>query len=105
MVGRDKISDVMHRYAPEGFIDRHPTAKKIVRTPLTSAGPNEEWSGDGHDKINKLGFGIYGIRDKASGKWLGLWLVPNNRKGEMVGYLCNSVKHLIGVQHCIVLCR
>jgi hypothetical protein len=86
----------MHHHAPEAFSTRHPTAKKIIRTPLTSAGPNEEWSGDGHDKLNKLGFGVYGIRDKASGKWLGLWLVPNNRKGETIGYLYLSLVEELG---------
>ena len=90
------ISKVMHDHAPEGFSHRHPSAKKIYRTHLTSEGPNEEWCGDGHDKLNKIGFGVYGIRDKASNKWLGLWVVPNNRLGETIGYLYLCLVEEIG---------
>lgn len=86
----------MHTYAPEGFHKRVPTANKIHRTPLTSLGPNDEWSGDGHDKLNKIGFPIYGIRDKASGKWLGLWVVPNNRLAHVVAYLYLTVIEEVG---------
>jgi hypothetical protein len=64
---------------PEGFEHREPKARKVNRTPLTARGPNHEWLGDGHDKLARLGFPIWGIRDKWSGKWLGLWVVPNNR--------------------------
>jgi hypothetical protein len=77
----------MHIFAPEGFGKRRPEAKKTHRTQLTSTGPNEEWCGDGHDKLNKIGIEVYGIRDKASGFWLGLWPVPNNRIKEVVAYL------------------
>jgi spermidine/putrescine-binding protein len=77
----------MHVFQPEGFAKRKPNAKKRHRTQLTSTGPNEEWSGDGHDKLNKIGIQVYGIRDKASGYWLGLWAVPNNREKEVVAYL------------------
>jgi hypothetical protein len=77
----------MHIFAPEGFSKRKPEAKKTHCVQLTSTGPNEEWCGDGHDKLNKIGIEIYGIRDKASGYWLGLWPVPNNRIKEVVAYL------------------
>jgi hypothetical protein len=50
-------------------------------------GPHHEWSGDGHDKLAQIGFPIWGIRDKWSGKWLGLWVVPNNRLKLVIAYL------------------
>lgn len=81
----------MHDEDPDGFVKRHPAAKKIPRVPLTSAGPNDEWAGDGHDKLNGIGIGIYGIRDKASGYWLGLWATPTNRDGKIVAYLYLSL--------------
>jgi hypothetical protein len=102
----DFIDATMHSFASEGFEARYPDAKKIPRYPVTSLGPNDEWSGDGHDKLNKIGFGVYGIRDKASGKWLGLWVVPNNRLGEVVAYLYLClVEELGGKVSCInVVC-
>ena len=72
---------------PEGFQKRHPSAQKVIRMPLVSLGPNDKWCGDGHDKLNKIGIGIYGIRDKFSGFWLGLWALPNNRLGNAIAYL------------------
>jgi hypothetical protein len=77
----------MHLHAPEGFEACHPEACQIKCTGLTSVGIHEEWSGDGHDKLNKMGIGIYGVWDKASGMWLGLWVIPNNCLGEVIGYL------------------
>ncbi|KAJ3816541.1 hypothetical protein F5880DRAFT_1706300, partial [Lentinula raphanica] len=62
-IPRDKITQVMQDYAPEGFQQRAPGTKVIHRTPLVSNGPNDEWSMDGHDKLAKAGFEIYGIRD------------------------------------------
>ena len=86
----------MHEFCPEGFQRRHPKATKIHRVPLTSLGPNDEWSGDGHDKLCKIGMAIYGIRDKASGMWLGLWVVPNNRLNVVVAYLYLSLVEELG---------
>ncbi|KAJ6614416.1 hypothetical protein B0H10DRAFT_1803543, partial [Mycena sp. CBHHK59/15] len=87
-IGRKQISRVMHDFGDEGFNKRHPHAKKkLLRTPLTSVGPDEEWSMDGHDKLNKAGFGIYGIREKWSGNWLHYRVVPSNRYAAVVGVL------------------
>jgi hypothetical protein len=81
----------MHVEEPDGFRLCEPTMKKIKRGVLTSLGPHHEWSSDGHDKLVKLGFPIWGIRDKWSGKWLGLWVVPNNRYQEAIAYLYLSL--------------
>ncbi|KAJ6449360.1 hypothetical protein C8R45DRAFT_1130932 [Mycena sanguinolenta] len=64
-IGRNDISEVMHAFEEEGFTKRHPKGKKkLFRSSLTSVGPHEEWSMDGHDKLNKAGFGLLGMRDK-----------------------------------------
>ena len=54
---------------------------------LPSLGPHHEWSGDGHDKLAGIRFPIWGVRDKWSSKWLGLWVVPNNRLKKAVALL------------------
>lgn len=77
----------MRIHDPDGFAIRAPTAKRIRRTVQISIGPHEYWSQDGHDKLCKVGFPVYGIRDVWSGKWLGLWVVPNNRLKNVIAYL------------------
>ena len=72
---------------PEGFALRDPTSKRIKRRPLVNIGIHEEWSGDGHDKLKRIGLAIYGIRDVWSGKWLGLWVIPDNRLKDVIAYL------------------
>ena len=87
----------MHEQDPDGFTNREPLAgKKIFRAPVVSIGPHHEWSADGHDKLTKLGFPIWGVRDKWSGKWLGLWVVPNNRVKVAIGYLYLSLVKKLG---------
>lgn len=83
----DKVTQVMQDYAREGFQQRAPGRKVIHRTALVSPGPNDEWSMDGHDKLAKLGFEIYGIRDKFSGKFLWYRVVPSNRYAAVVGVI------------------
>ncbi|KAF9006806.1 hypothetical protein BDZ89DRAFT_1079590 [Hymenopellis radicata] len=84
---RDKVAQVMQDYAPEAFQSRAPGQKVIHRTPLVSLGPNEEWSMDGHDKLAKAGFGVYGIRDKYSGFFLHYQVVPSNCYAAVVAIL------------------
>ncbi|KAF5386057.1 hypothetical protein D9615_002423 [Tricholomella constricta] len=88
---RKCIIDEMRLHHPEGFKLREPSVKKIKRGALTSLGPHHEWSADGHDKLSQIGFPIWGVRDKWSGKWLGLWVLPNNRYQASVGYLYLSL--------------
>lgn len=88
----------MRLHDPDGFKLREPAAKKVKRGVLSSLGPHHEWSGDGHDKLTKLGFPIWGIRDKWSGKWLGLWVVPNNRYKDAIAYLYLSLVAELGGQ-------
>lgn len=89
---------------PEGVVLRDPTARRIERRPLTSAGPNEVWCCDGHDKLVKYGISIWGLRDKYSRKWLGVWCMPEtaNRRSAVVAYLWLSVVHECGGKRLIV---
>ncbi|OSX64400.1 hypothetical protein POSPLADRAFT_1045457 [Postia placenta MAD-698-R-SB12] len=84
---RDYITSEMHIHDPEGFALRRPTARKVHREALVALGPHHEWSGDGHDKLSAIGFPIWGVRDKWSGKWLGLWVVLNNRRKDTIAFL------------------
>ncbi|KAL0567778.1 hypothetical protein V5O48_014215 [Marasmius crinis-equi] len=93
---RDWIHDEMKLQDPEGFEERAPTAKKIPRVQLVVLGPNHEWSGDGHDKLSAIGFPIWGIRDVWCGRWLGLWVVPNNRLKVAIAYLYLSLVYEMG---------
>ncbi|KIK77459.1 hypothetical protein PAXRUDRAFT_166785 [Paxillus rubicundulus Ve08.2h10] len=71
-------------------------AKKIFRTQLGSLGLHHEWSGDGHDKLTAIGFPIWAVRDVFSGKWLGMWVVPNNCCGATIAYLYLSLVYCYG---------
>ena len=82
----DFVSRVMHEHDPEGFDKREPTAKKIFRLPKYPIGIHERWSGDGHDKLYKIGFPAWGCADYATSRWLGGWIVPSNRMVEVVAY-------------------
>ncbi|KAH9921377.1 hypothetical protein B0H21DRAFT_701632 [Amylocystis lapponica] len=84
---RECVSAVMHEHDREGFELREPTSKRIFRCPKYPIGIHERWSGDGHDKLNKIGFPIWAVVDDATGKWLGAWVVPSNRLGHTVAYL------------------
>ncbi|KIJ40770.1 hypothetical protein M422DRAFT_256186 [Sphaerobolus stellatus SS14] len=84
---RDFVEEEMRLQDPEGFALCDPTSKRIKRRPLVNIGIHEEWSGDGHDKLKRIGLAIYGIRDVWSGKWLGLWVIPDNRLKDVIAYL------------------
>jgi hypothetical protein len=96
----------MRAHDPDGFATRDPLAgRKVFRVPLVSLGPHHEWSADGHDKLSNLGFPIWGIRDKWSGKWLGLWVVPNNRLKAAIGYLYLSLVKKLGGEGSVEFCK
>jgi hypothetical protein len=84
---RPFVSDVMHAFAPEGFQQREPGAKRILRVKKAPIGIHERWAGDGHDKLYSIGFPIWALVDDATGKWLGAWVVPSNRIGNIISYL------------------
>ncbi|KAF9474800.1 hypothetical protein BDN70DRAFT_815066 [Pholiota conissans] len=93
---RDYVTSEMRLHDPEGFLHRAPTAKKIIRSPLLSDGPNHEWSADGHDKLSSFGFPIWGVRDKWASLWLLLRVVPNNQLKLAIAYLYLSLLYETG---------
>ena len=96
ILGRDYIHSEMKMHDPEGFKLREPHAKKVRRFALVSLGRHHEWSGDGHDKLAEIGFPIWAMRDVWSAKWLGIWVVPNNRLKVVIAYLYLSLVHEYG---------
>ncbi|KAJ6632401.1 hypothetical protein B0H10DRAFT_2159630 [Mycena sp. CBHHK59/15] len=84
---RDFVWEIMHVHDSEAFEAREPTAKKIFRVPIYPIGIHQRWSGDGHDKLYKIGFPIWAIVDHATAKILRGWVVPSNRMGDIIGYL------------------
>ncbi|EIN04921.1 hypothetical protein PUNSTDRAFT_116208 [Punctularia strigosozonata HHB-11173 SS5] len=70
--------------------------RKKHHVALQHLDPHHEWSGDGHDKLARISFPIWGIRDCWSGKWLGLWVVPNNRFKSLITYLYLWLVHELG---------
>jgi hypothetical protein len=97
---RDFISDVMHTQDEEGFHLREPTAKKIPRSRKNPIGIHERWSGDGHDKLNSIGFPIWAVVDEATSKWLGGWVLPSNRLGIIIGYVYLCLVEHYGGKSC-----
>ncbi|KAJ8579873.1 hypothetical protein M405DRAFT_869891 [Rhizopogon salebrosus TDB-379] len=96
LLTREYMMNEMRQHEPDGFAQREPSRKKISRQPLVSLGPHHQWSGDGHDKLSKIGFPIWAIRDQWSGKWLGMWVVPNNHLKTTIAYLYLSLVYKIG---------
>ncbi|KAJ7868014.1 hypothetical protein B0H14DRAFT_2346753, partial [Mycena olivaceomarginata] len=77
----DNIRGILDRDATDM---RKPGAKKIHTRGLHSAGPNEEWCVDGHEKIlQALGIAVWGIVDKFSRYELKLWALPDSRTAEV----------------------
>ena len=51
----------MHVLEPDAFAAREPTAKKVHRVPPVALGRHHHWSGNGHHKLVKIGFPVWGI--------------------------------------------
>ncbi|KAG1871660.1 hypothetical protein F4604DRAFT_1881097 [Suillus subluteus] len=96
MLPHKYIRDQMMLQEPEGFMARQPTSKKLSWKPLVVLGPHHEWSGDGHNKLTQISFPIWGIHDVWSGKWLGIWVLPNNRLKDAIAYLYLSLCYQLG---------
>ncbi|KAJ7163849.1 hypothetical protein C8R43DRAFT_879192 [Mycena crocata] len=77
----DDLRAVLNRDASDM---RKPGAKKVHTRGLWSAGPNEEWCVDGHEKIlPSMGIAIWGIVDKYSRDEIDLWALPDSRVAEV----------------------
>jgi len=64
------------------------SSKHILQVIKSKIGIHKCWLGDGHDKLYSIGFPIWVVMDEATTKWLGAWVVPSNRLGDIIGYLC-----------------
>ena len=95
-ISHDFVTAEMCQHDPAGFKIQDPMAKKISCQPLVALSPHHKWSGDGHDKLLCIGFPIWGIHDKWSRKWLGLWVVPNNPLKTMIAYLYLTTIESVG---------
>jgi hypothetical protein len=76
----------MHDHNSASFEQRQPYAKKILRFPKHPIGPNEHWAADGHDKTKAIGFPIYAFVDDTTSKFMGVYVVPDNRDADIVTY-------------------
>lgn len=81
------IASTMKVHAPEGFEMRNPGSRKIIRVKKIPIGIHDRWSCDGHDKLYKIGFPVYGFVEDGVGFWLDAWVVPSNRFAIVIGYL------------------
>jgi hypothetical protein len=102
----DWITNEMHELDPDGFAARAPTAKKIHRVPIVALGIHDRWCADGHDKLKKIGFPIWAVREMWSGKWLGLWSIPDNRLKLAIAYLYLRLveEHGGNDSDCFIIC-
>ena len=86
----------MHDHNAASFEQRQPYAKKILWFPKHPIGPNERWASDGHDKTKAIGFPIYAFLDDATSKYLGVYVVPDNRNANIVTYCYLDVVEKVG---------
>ena len=88
----------MHARDEAGARARRLGAKVVHGKGLWSAGPNEEWGGDGHLKLlEEMGISIWGLVDKASRKELGFRATPGHLNGDVtLALYLLTVKQLKG---------
>ncbi|KAG2144454.1 uncharacterized protein EDB93DRAFT_1251690 [Suillus bovinus] len=96
LLTRKYVTDEMRQHEPDRFAQWGLSKKKISHQPLVSLGLHHQWSGNGHDKLSRIGFPIWAIRDQWSRKWLGMWVIPNNRLKTSIAYLYLSLVHELG---------
>ena len=63
-------------------------AKMVHHVLFVALGRRHHWSGDEHDKFVKIGFPVWGMW---TGKWLGLWTIPDNWLKVIIIYLYLSL--------------
>ncbi|KAI0641517.1 hypothetical protein C8Q79DRAFT_1014440 [Trametes meyenii] len=100
IIPRDVVRAIMRDNDPLGFELRYRAHRpRIERGSLMAKGVNHEHSVDGHEKLGSLslrmgpvGFGIYGVREKVSGRAMYMVVVPNARKSSTIGHVyCDNV--------------
>lgn len=98
------MSNVMHIHDEEGFAHRDPSSKFFLQVKKNPIGIHEQWAGEGHGKLFRIGFPIWVVVDDATGKWLDAWVVPSNRMGHIVGYLFLCLVEKFGGELILFLC-
>ncbi|KAJ7697401.1 hypothetical protein B0H17DRAFT_1197460 [Mycena rosella] len=83
-IPREFIDDLRAVLDRDASNMRKPGAKKVHTRGLWSAGPNEEWCVDGHEKIlPSMGIAVWGIVDKYARHELNLWALPDLRQADI----------------------
>ena len=77
----------MHLHDVDASLACEPGAKRIHHVPKALIGVHERWSGDGHNKLYKIGFLIWVVINNATARWLAAWVVPSNQMGDVIRYL------------------
>ncbi|KAG6867654.1 hypothetical protein C0993_012673, partial [Termitomyces sp. T159_Od127] len=81
------VCETMKTHNSEGFERQNPSAWKILCHSKVPLRIHERWSCNGHDKLYKIGFPIYGFVDEATGTWLYAGIAPSNCYNIIIGYL------------------
>ncbi|ODN96356.1 hypothetical protein L198_04070 [Cryptococcus wingfieldii CBS 7118] len=80
VVGEKRLRPIIKELYPDRAAGRIFGKRNIPRRPIgLFNGANEQWSGDGHDKLRDWGFCFYGWRDVYSGQIIIMSLLPSNR--------------------------
>ena len=81
-VKQKTIMKILKLIDPEGVEGR--SRYKLKRRSYSVPGPNFLWHSDGHDKLKRFGFAIYGFMDGYSRKVLSLEVSSTNNKPEVI---------------------
>ncbi|TYJ54765.1 hypothetical protein B9479_004520 [Cryptococcus floricola] len=80
VVGEKRLRRIIKELYPDRAAARTFGQRNIPRRPIALFnGSNEQWSGDGHDKLRDWGFCFYGWRDVYSGQIITMCVLPSNR--------------------------
>ncbi|KAH8093899.1 hypothetical protein BXZ70DRAFT_369379 [Cristinia sonorae] len=95
---RDWITQEMRRIDPTGFALRRPHVSRKETEELLPQGPHFAWTGYGYEKMSRIGFPIWCIRDSWTNNWLGMWVLPvrEDRLAQTYRYM-GLVKSLEGM--------
>jgi hypothetical protein len=90
---RRTISDYFHRYEAELILERK--ARRLKRNRFWSAGVNDIWSVDQHDKWKRFGLALHLGMEPYSGKilWLRIWH-SNSDPALICSYYLDTVQEL-----------
>ena len=82
-VRRDDVRRAILQYDPDGVSRRK--RRKLRRRKYFSAGPDNRWHIDGHDKLKSFGFSLHGCIDGFSKRLIWLEVSSSNKKPAIIG--------------------